>query len=176
MNPQQLQLNDIHLPSDPNAWPFAIGWWILMAIAILLLVTLFIKVRSHLKIKKHKEMLRREYQALEKKLILSSDKSLIVETNVLLRRLALAYYPDISTASLTGGDWLYFLDSTGKTQSFSRGAGRVLIDAPYRSGQLENYNADEFIPLIRKWVNRTIRTKVNTPAIPRNAQKVGGWL
>ena len=87
----------------------------------------------------------------------------IAETNVLLRRFALAYYPDQNIASLTGSDWLNFLDQSGKTQDFSRGAGRILIDAPYRAGQLENYNSDEFIPLIRKWINQTI-------------QKVGGCL
>ena len=163
MDPQQLQLHDIHLPSDPNAWPFAIGWWVLMALSLLLLVILFIKVRKYLNIKKHKRMLRKEYAKLEAKLSQAPNKNLIAETNILLRRLALAYYPDKNIASLTGSDWLSFLDSSGKTQDFSRGAGRILIDAPYRSGELENYNSDEFIPLIRKWVNQTIR-------------KVGGCL
>ena len=83
--------------------------------------------------------------------------------NILLRRLALAYYPNASVASLTGGDWLKFLDESGNTLNFTRGAGRILIEAPYRSGKLENYNGDEFIPLIRKWVIKTSR-------------KVGGCL
>jgi len=164
MDPQQsLQLHDIHLPGDPNIWPLAIGWWILIALALLLLIYAFKKIRRHLYVKKHKKMLRAEYAELEKKLKQSPDKNIIAETNILLRRLALAYYPNQNIASLTGGDWLSFLDTTGKTQDFSRGAGRILIDAPYRSGDLENYNGDEFVPLIHKWVNQTIR-------------KVGGCL
>lgn len=164
MNPQQsLQLHDIHLPGDPNIWPLAIGWWILMAFALILLIYLLLKVRKHLYIKKHKKMLREEYAILEKKLKESPNKNGIAEANILLRRLALAYYPDTNIASLTGSDWLSFLDTTGKTQDFSRGAGRILIDAPYRAGDLENYNKDEFIPLIHNWVNQTIR-------------KVGGCL
>ncbi len=183
MNPQQsLQLHDIHLPGDPSIWPLAIGWWLLIAIALLLLVYLFIKVRRHLYIKKYKKMLRNEYAALEKKLKESPDKNHIAEANVLLRRFALAYYPDQNTASLTGSDWLSFLDTTGNTQDFSRGAGRILIDAPYRAGDLENYNEDEFIPLIHSWVNQTIRTRVNNRLVDfkqpnhKLAKKVGGCL
>lgn len=183
MDPQlSLQLKDIHLPGDPNVWPLALGWWLLIGLALILLVMLFLKTRKYLAIRHHKKMLCDEYNDLEKKLTQSPDKNLIVETNILLRRLALAYYPEKNIASLTGGDWLNFLDISGKTQDFSRGAGRILIDAPYRSGQLENYNGDEFIPLIRNWVNQTIRTKVNNRIVQltsKNAKKglkVGGCL
>jgi len=180
---QQLQLHDIHLPDDPNMWPLAIGWWILIVLAVILICLLFLKLKKYLYLKKHKRMLRNEYDVLEKKLSTAPDKSLIAETNVLLRRLALAYYPEQNIASLTGSDWLTFLDGSGNTHDFSRGAGRILIDAPYRSSQLENYNGDEFIPLIRNWVNRTINTKVNNRVIQskkhKNSRfigKVGGCL
>jgi len=95
-----------------------------------------------------------EFFQVEKKLK-NANKEAIAETNVLLRRLALAYYPDKAVASLTGIDWLKFLDESGNTQDFSRGAGRILIEAPYRSGNLENYNGEEFIVLIRQWVTET---------------------
>ena len=164
MDPQQsLQLHDIHIPGDPSIWPLAIGWWILIAITLLLLIYLFKKIRRQLKIKNQKKILREEYSQLEKKLENSPDKNSIAEANILLRRFALAYYPGNNIASLTGNDWLSFLDQSGNTQEFSRGAGRILIDAPYRSGQLENYNGEEFVPLIRNWVYKTL-------------QKVGGCL
>lgn len=164
MDPQQLpQLKDIHLPTDPSIWPLALGWWLLMAILSGLIVWLFFVIRKYFYKKQYNRMLFDELTKLEKKLKQSPDKSLVAETNILLRRIALAYYPNDDIASLTGADWLKFLDESGKTQNFSKGAGRILIEAPYRSGQLENYNGDEFIPLIRSWVTR-------------NAQKVGGCL
>lgn len=157
------QLNDIHLPSDPSIWPLALGWWFVLAICLVFAVWLFFIIRKHLLIRKHKRMLFDELSQLENKLKRSPDKNLIAETNVLLRRIALAYSPESRVASLTGSDWLEFLDNSGNTHNFTKGAGRILIDAPYRSGQLENYNAEEFIPLIRSWVTR-------------NARKVGGCL
>jgi len=164
MDPQQLpQLKDIHLPTDPSIWPLALGWWLLMAVFLGVIVWLFFVIKKYLYIKRYKRMLFDELAKLEKKLKKSPDKSLVADTNILLRRIALAYYPNDSIASLTGADWLKFLDESGKTHNFSKGAGRILIEAPYRSGQLENYNGDEFIPLIRNWVTR-------------NARKEGGCL
>lgn len=164
MNPQQLpQLKDIHLPADPSIWPLALGWWLLLVLLLGIALWLFFAIRKYTHIKKHKRMLFDELTQLEKKLKLSPDKNLLAETNILLRRLALACYPDANVASLTGSGWLQFLDESGNTKDFSRGAGRILIDAPYRSGELENYNGDEFIPLIRSWITKTI-------------QKVGGCL
>ena len=40
------------------------------------------------------------------------------------------HYP---VAGLSGHRWLVFLDETGNTQDFTRGPGRVLIDAPYQN-------------------------------------------
>jgi len=160
---QLLQLKDIHLPADPGIWPLALGWWLLLTLSFGATVWLVLAIRKYFCIKKHKRMLFDELAQLEIKLKESPSKGLVAETNILLRRLALAYYPNASVASLTGGDRLKFLDESGNTLNFTRGAGRILIEAPYRSGKLENYNGDEFIPLIRKWVTKTSR-------------KVGGCL
>ena len=183
MDPQQLpQLKDIHLPADPSIWPLALGWWLLLVVCLVVAVWLVLTIRKYFCIKKHKRMLFDELAQLETKLKESPSKSLVAETNILLRRLALAYYPNASVASLTGGDWLNFLDESGNTRNFSRGAGRILIEAPYRSGELENYNGDEFIPLIRKWVTKTSHARANNRVIrfklqnDKLAKKVGGCL
>lgn len=172
MDPQQsLQLKDIHLPATPDIWPLALGWWLLIALFLVVLIYLLLALKKYLRIRKHKKLLFVELAQLEKKLKDSPDKSHIAETNILLRRLALAYYPNINVASLTGKEWLGFLDQSGNTQSFTKGAGRILIEAPYRSGQLENYNGDEFIPLIRNWVTKTSNVKVNNRVSRSKSQK-----
>lgn len=161
MDPQLLQLKDIHLPEAPDIWPLALGWWILLVMLLGLVFWFILVVKKYINIQRHKRMLFDELAQLERKLKSSPNKTHVAETNVLLRRLALAYYPNEKVASLTGSNWLKFLDKSGNTENFSKGAGRILIDAPYRSGELENYNGDEFIPLIRSWVTKT-------------SQKVGG--
>lgn len=156
------ELKDIHLPGTPDIWPLALGWWLLLALVLGLAIGLYFVLRKKRCLKKHKQMLFNELSQVETKLQ-NADKEAIAETNILLRRLALAYYPDEHVASLTGRDWLKFLDNSGNTQDFTRGAGRILIEAPYRSGELENYNGDEFIVLIRHWVTHL-------------SKKVGGCL
>ena len=154
---QQLlsQLKDIHLPETPSAWPLAIGWWMLIALLILMLVGLCYFIRRHLRIRKQKKMLFTEFSMLEEKLQQSPTKTVISETNILLRRMALLFYPNTKVASLTSSDWLEFLDKSGETQEFSQGAGRILIDAPYRSEDIEKeFKADKLIALIHHWLSK----------------------
>lgn len=51
----------------------------------------------------------------------------------ILRRTALAAWPRERVASLTGRDWLAFLDATGGGGSFGEGPGALLAEAPYRA-------------------------------------------
>lgn len=67
----------------------------------------------------------------------------------LVRRTALAAFPRDKVASLTGREWLAFLDRTADTRVFSEGAGRALEDMAYRS------TPEDIRPLIgavRHWI------------------------
>lgn len=157
------QLQDIHLPTSPGIWPLAIGWWILLTLIIFLGVWLLLRIRRQAKLKKQRDMIFSLLDNLEKKLKEKPGNDVIAEINTLMRQLAINYYPRNIIASLTGANWLDFLDLSGKTKNFSRGAGRILIDAPYQpedhAGGLQNFNKDEFIPLIRRWVKRLIKKR-----------------
>jgi len=156
----EIPLKDIHLEGSPSFWPPAVGWWILLTLLIVATVALFIAIRSKLR---HKAKLRRQREKLlsklktyEEKLIKNPTSEAIADINTLLRQLAINYYPRSSTSSLTGLDWLNFLDKSGNTTGFTKGAGRVLIDAPYQSGKPKNLNLDEFNQLVRDWVNHLV--------------------
>lgn len=175
---ESLELQDIHLPPTADIWPLAIGWWILLVLIIAIASWLIIKTLQRIKRKKHQAKILAKFTALEEKLKAEPSNTVIAEINTLLRQLAITYYPRAEIASLTGADWLQFLDESGDTQDFSRGAGRILIEAPYRqerrkesgkerrneSGkenpkepQIENLNINELLPLLRSWTIKIVR-------------------
>ena len=158
----QLQLQDIHLPESASFWPLALGWWILIAVIALLASWIIIKAFKHAKQKRHQRTILAKFKILEKKLKANPSNATVAEINTLLRQLAITYYPRSEIASLTGGDWLHFLDESGDTHDFSRGAGRILIEAPYQldkklNHHIENLNLNEFILLIQAWAKKVVR-------------------
>ena len=162
---ESLELQDIHLPAAADIWPLAIGWWILLALIVFIVGWLVIKLLQRTKRKKQQEKILAKFDILEEKLRKNPSNSIIAELNTLLRQLAITYYPRAEIASLTGADWLQFLDKSGNTHDFSRGAGRILIEAPYKKenqkeSQIENLNINEFLPLIRNWTEKIVRGNV----------------
>ncbi len=163
---ESLQLQDIHLPGSASFWPLAFGWWILLVMIISVATWLVIKVIKRAKEKRHQHKILDKFKSLEKKLKTKPSNATIAEINTLLRQLAITYYPRTEVASLTGSDWLYFLDESGSTHEFSRGAGRILIEAPYQlenqlenqtDDHIENLNINEFLPLIQNWAKKIVR-------------------
>ncbi|MBN8482894.1 MAG: DUF4381 domain-containing protein, partial [Xanthomonadales bacterium] len=68
----------------------------------------------------------------------------------LLRRAARVLDP--AAAALPGEAWLRFLDGRVGGDAFACGAGRVLVDAPWRkSAELD---ADALVALVRDWLTR----------------------
>ena len=152
---EALQLKDIHLPGSPDFWPPAMVWWLLLSLVFFVLFWVFAKLKKRKRLRKRRRALLKTLGGLEERLRKDANNETLAEVNTLLRQLAVNYYPRSEIASLTGANWLHFLDQSGDTHGFSRGAGRVLIEAPYQSGKVQNFNIDEFIPLVRHWVKKT---------------------
>ena len=163
-----LQLKDIHLPPPPGVWPLAPMWWILLVFLLLICTWIALRLYRRSRRKKYRNRILAKYRLLEEQLIKQADNETIAQINTLLRQLAVNYYPRSETASLTAFDWLNFLDKTAETQEFTKGAGRILMDAPYRNGKLKNLNLDEFTPLIRGWIKKTVNqhSKQTHPVMP----------
>jgi len=143
------QLHDIHSPPPISLWPPAIGWWIIAIIMILTTAWYFYKnyfithrVRRAA-LKKFKQ-LQRDYS--------KNQNQLIIELSILLRRIALAKFPQHQVAKLNSNTWLQFLDQTGNTKEFTQGLGQALSVAPYqKSPQIE---IDKLMLIIEKWIRQ----------------------
>ena len=79
----------------------------------------------------------------------SGEPCLWDELPALVKRVALQAWPREQVASLTGADWLAFLDESYGGDGFANGPGRCLSDLAYGGGD----GADAAV-LVREWIRR----------------------
>ena len=136
----ELPLRGPDMPDPLSWWPPAPGWWIVLIVMLIIALTL-------------RWWLRRpppldywiEAQKQLKRIQRTTDNHLLQlqEISSLLRRMAILRFGREESASLTGNAWLELLDSAWPRDDFSRGAGVLLEDAPYRK-QSESDNSELF--------------------------------
>lgn len=144
------ELRDIHLPDPVSWWPPAPGWWLLL---LLLLGTAVLLgwLRRRNRAKQLMVAGLNELKQIER--IYRSDRdngALVRRLSVLLRRICISRYPHHETAALTGENWLRLLDQQIGRSEFSRGAGRVLVSAPYQAEP--QLDAGALLELCREWI------------------------
>ncbi len=143
MDPEAIPLRGLHLPDAVGWWPLAPGWWLLGA---LLAVGCGLLVRSLLRHRAHAAARRRALRQLEESRSAyayhGNPVTLGAEISELLRRTMLAYAPRAEVAGLTGDAWLEWLDRDLDQPLFREGAGRSLLDLPYRNPESAAQDAD----------------------------------
>ena len=131
MNPGGPQLADIHLPAAPSWWPPAPGWWVLAVLLVAAFAALAWWLRRRAQRARVRKMLRAEFEtALALTAAPGEEARQVAALSTLLRRAALRFSP--RNATLQGQAWLRFLDAGDPARPFSEGAGRLLLDGPYR--------------------------------------------
>lgn len=158
------QLKDIHLPGPVSFWPPAPGWWVLLLLALVALAFIYRKaIAAMIRRRKLANVLAeldRSYDAFREQ-SLSEEKrnnaglEFLAEVNVLLKRVAQVRIPRAGAASLSGSQWLYFLDSQDGITAFSQGPGTPLADGIYR----RNFDADTdaLYSLAKSWIENRYR-------------------
>lgn len=146
----QLPLKDIHLPQAIGWWPPAIGWWLLVIFIPLLIVCLcwFYKRLTR---KTAINTAKNNLAAIKKNSALDNYTKLR-EVSMLIRRVAISVAPRTEAASLTGRQWLAFLDRSVTGAPFSEGCGQLLATAPYRNTPPAELEISQLISLCEDWL------------------------
>ena len=147
----QLPLKDIHLPEAIGWWPPAFGWW-LLAVLIPLLIVFFYWLYKRLTRRTAIKTAKNNLAAIKQNPALDNSQKLR-ELSMLIRRVAISVNPRTEAASLTGRQWLAFLDSSITGASFSEGCGRLLATAPYRNTPPSELEISQLISLCEDWLN-----------------------
>ena len=144
-NPISLdKLHDIVVPDAVGWWPLAPGWYVIflgLIIAATWAALRFIQNWNN-------NRFRRE-ALLELETITPSDLPSLV------KRVCLCLCQREQVASLSGEEWLRFLDQSGSTTNFTQGPGKNLLDLSYSPETSINKDSSEYSELkncIRNWI------------------------
>jgi hypothetical protein len=125
-------LKDIHLPAEPSWWPPAPGWWG-VALLMIAIVWLGVKLWRSYRIKRQpSDALIEQLEMINLSEDPVTNHQSLMRMSALARQYAITRYGRSNIAALTGEKWIQFLDQTTDKPLFSPGAGRLLLDAPYR--------------------------------------------
>ena len=132
-------LRDIVVPPEVALWPPAPGWWILLAggIAMAAIFAGMIVARYRC-------------NAYRRAALVALDTADAGDISTILKRAALAAWPRAEVASLTGADWLAFLDRTARSDVFTRGAGRDLETLAFGGAG----DKQAVLTAARRWIRR----------------------
>ena len=152
-DPGSLQnLNDITLPAPPGLWPLAPGWYVV--IAVLLLVAVIVAFRW---LKAWRRDTYRRQALRELAAIRTQGKAAARQLPVLLKRTALAAWPRQRVAVLSGPEWHVFLDTAAGTDRFVNEAGALLDRLSYAGRGEPGVSDSEFnrvCALAESWIRK----------------------
>jgi hypothetical protein len=153
VDPQEIPLRGLQLPEAVGWWPLAPGWWLLMAVVVVTLGWLLRAwLRRHAQAAARRKALRQLEESRSAYAYHGNPVTLGAEVSELLRRTMLAYAPRAEVAGLTGDAWLAWLDRDLDEPRFREGAGRILLELPYRNPQAvtEDVNIDAMLAAVRE--------------------------
>ncbi|MGW8275691.1 DUF4381 family protein [Xanthomonas axonopodis] len=126
MSPQSLPLRDVHLPPPPSWWPLAPGWWLVIAVVVLVVGSAWVWRW------RRRRRQRRWLAAFDAELARATTPAQrLAAVSVLLRRAARRVDPQADR--LQGEAWLQFLDGRKRKEPvFSQGPGRAVLEGGFQ--------------------------------------------
>lgn len=150
-NPALAAMKDIQLPDPISSWPPAYGYWLLLALIIILVVSaLYWLIRRH-----RRNAAKREAIAHLDRLDLN-HKQLAIEINALLKRSAMSYTPRENIASLDGGNWYHWLEQ--QVPKVDKNLAKLLAKR-YQAQPLTTIEAQQLKTAAKHWLKHALPLK-----------------
>ena len=149
-------IDEIILPEAISWWPTAHGWKALAIIIVILLLFTCVRWMKHWWRNRYRREALRQLMQVQQ----HAGKQLHEVVAVLpyyLKVTALQAYPRQDVASLSGENWLVFLDKQYSGTAFSEGIGRKLLAVAYLpqdQWQLSGKDSEALISMSRLWISK----------------------
>ena len=147
-------IDEIILPNTISWWPIAPGWQALGFIATLYLVVKAGRLAIRWWHNRYRREVLRQLSSLQRE-VGSRLQDVVSVLPYYIRVTALQAYPRQDVASLSGDDWLTFLDTHYSGPSFSGGIGEKLLAVAYlppEKWQLGEKESHALIEMSRHWI------------------------
>jgi hypothetical protein len=137
------KLHDFYQPPPPSWRPQTIGWYVVFAIAALLLLWLAVYlIRQWLANRYRREALHELAQAKPE------------QFSELLKRTALSLWPREKVASLSGDAWLKFLDNSARSDLFQSAPASLLEEIALRPISLSTEEESALRKAVATWIGK----------------------
>jgi len=164
-------LHEILLPYPVSWMPQTVGWYAVLGLIVA--VTgwwVYGRLRRFQKNRYRRSALA-ELAVIEGELKRPERRAkALVEIPVLLKWTALAAFPRIDVAGLSGERWLAFLDKTVGGKDFSEDVGRLLPELAYAPAlgiaNLSDERIGSLLQLTRRWIKTHARMGTPPPSRP----------
>jgi LPXTG-motif cell wall-anchored protein len=138
-------LRDIVVPEAISYIPQTTAWYVVFGVFLVLLAGggVFLVRRER----------RNRYRKLALHQLADIEaRGALCELPALVKQTALSFASRDEVASLSGDDWLRFLDETYHGDAFTHGPGRQLPVLAY--GRPNTDEVDELVTLVRQWIRK----------------------
>lgn len=146
-------LKDIHTPPAVSWWPLAVGYWILLIMAVVALFWFVRRYRQHWV----RRTAQRQFDHLLERYKQHHDAELLTQNiSTLMRRISISLLPREQVAGVTGEQWIAVLQNLGgeKTKSFSPLVADALTTLVHRPGanRLLSEHVEQLVQECRQWI------------------------
>lgn len=151
------ELHDIEGLDSISAWPLAVGWWVLLGVAVLLLFALGWFLMKWLAFRRSwRSDTFQKLTVLEKNLSEATARDTVITLSEYLRRISLKRFPRKECAGLVGTAWLQWLAKHDPKGFDWETKGTLLVEMPYAPGHgklgLATQDVKDLIRAVRDWV------------------------
>lgn len=158
------QLQPIILPEPISWWPLALGWWLLAGLFLIIIVLWHVTKLRRLQqqhssqtatLEPLRENALQQLHALPKPLQGEQAGPWLQQLNQLLKRLCSARYPDYASHTLSGREWLAFLDSRCPAAGLTR--WMILVNGSYQPDcRLDDKSIMQLHKAVDIWIRKHV--------------------
>jgi uncharacterized protein DUF4381 len=145
------------VPEGVAAWPPAPGWYAVFALVCLLLIFFLGRFARSWRSNGYRREALRQLESIRN---LASEQVLAVDIaslNRLLKITAMNHYTRERVASLSGKQWLEFLNSNCSGSNFTTAPGNLLADSGFQAPTQLNITPDQWTGLLeetKRWIRK----------------------